>query len=49
MFVKTHPLARYNKALVALLGVVAALWGPDVSDAIVALLIAVGVYATPNA
>lgn len=48
MFITTHPFARYNKFIVAALGVVASLWGPDISEALIALLVAIGVWVAPN-
>lgn len=40
---------RYSKFLVALAGALAAIYGPDAGEALIALLTAVGVYAVPNA
>jgi urease accessory protein UreF len=39
---------RYRKFLVAVLGAVAAVWGPDASQGLAAFLTAVGVYVVPN-
>lgn len=50
----SHPLAKYNKAIVAVVGLAVTVAGSLFGDAawfapLVALLSALGVYNTPNA
>lgn len=42
-------MRKYSKFIVALVGAVAAVWGPEAGQGLAAFLTAIGVYVVPNA